>query len=213
MKSYKRQAGFTLVEIAIVLVIIGLLLGAILKGQELIDSSRTKNAINEVSSIKAAHYSYIDRYKRLPGDDTPVTGRGGTWATAANGNGNGVINATAADTFTGNNEVSTYFRQLRAAGFLTGNPADTGANALPRNAFGGLTGVVYANVQGNPQPVLAVCQGNVPGKAAVAMDTQSDDGRPNGGTVRATQGANNAAPAGAAGAYNEGQVYTVCTAI
>ncbi|MGK9626049.1 prepilin-type N-terminal cleavage/methylation domain-containing protein, partial [Salmonella enterica subsp. enterica] len=61
MKSYKRQAGFTLVEIAIVLVIIGLLLGAILKGQELIDSSRTKNAINEVSSIKAAHYSYIDR--------------------------------------------------------------------------------------------------------------------------------------------------------
>ena len=66
---------------------------------------------------------------------------------------------------------------------------------------------------GYTQNTLQICQGNVPGKAAVAMDTQSDDGRPNGGTVRATQGANNAAPARAAGAYNEGQVYTVCTAI
>ena len=40
----KQQSGFTLVEIAIVLVIIGLLLGGVLKGQELINSAKVKPA-------------------------------------------------------------------------------------------------------------------------------------------------------------------------
>ena len=63
---------------------------------------------------------------------------------------------------------------------------------------------------------IKVCQGNVPGKAAAAMDTQADDGRPGTGSMRANVGANNAAPAAAALAttavYDEGQTYTTCTA-
>lgn len=43
----RRQSGFTLIEIAIVLVIIGLLLGGILKGQELINSARVKNLASD----------------------------------------------------------------------------------------------------------------------------------------------------------------------
>ena len=55
-----------------------------------------------------------------------------------------------------------------------------------------------------------VCMGNVPGKAAAALDVQLDDGRPDNGSFRATQGANNVVPGGAAAAYSEDQTYTVC---
>ena len=67
MKS--RQDGFTLVEIAIVLVIIGLLLGGILKGQEMITQAKIKNVIADISGVSAAMYGYQDRYRALPGDD------------------------------------------------------------------------------------------------------------------------------------------------
>ena len=61
MRPDHRQCGFTLVEIAIVLVIIGLLLGAILKGQEMITQARIKNVINDFNGISAAYASYQDR--------------------------------------------------------------------------------------------------------------------------------------------------------
>ena len=64
----KQQKGFTLVEIAIVLVIIGLLLGGILKGQELINSARVRNLADQNSGVQAAYYGFIDRYRRIPGD-------------------------------------------------------------------------------------------------------------------------------------------------
>ena len=64
-----NQKGFTLVEIAIVLVIIGLLLGGILKGQEMIIQAKIKNAITDFSGVSAAYYGYQDRYRALPGDD------------------------------------------------------------------------------------------------------------------------------------------------
>ncbi|HEY4998029.1 MAG TPA: prepilin-type N-terminal cleavage/methylation domain-containing protein, partial [Usitatibacter sp.] len=70
MKS--QQSGFTLVEIAIVLVIIGLLLGGILKGQELINSAKVKNIANDFRVIPTYIYAYQDKYKSLPGDDANV---------------------------------------------------------------------------------------------------------------------------------------------
>ena len=62
------ERGFTLVEIAIVLVIIGMLLGAVLKGQELIFNSKVKATYNLSREASAAMYGYQDRYKQLPGD-------------------------------------------------------------------------------------------------------------------------------------------------
>ncbi len=70
MKS--QQSGFTLVEIAIVLVIIGLLLGGILKGQELINSAKVKNLANDFRTIPTYIYAYQDKFKNLPGDDDAV---------------------------------------------------------------------------------------------------------------------------------------------
>ncbi|HZX33081.1 MAG TPA: prepilin-type N-terminal cleavage/methylation domain-containing protein [Rhodocyclaceae bacterium] len=213
----RKQGGFTLVEIAIVLVIIGLLLGGVLKGQEMIENGRVKSASNDLNGITAAYNSYIDRYRRIPGDDGPqgtLNARGGSWGNAvAAGNVNGTIDAATGDAFNGTGEVDNFFQHLRAAGFLTGDANATGANALPTNAWGGRVGILNAaGIQGraNNAVRLMACMGNVSGKAAQALDAQLDDGAPNRGSLRATQGGNNTVPAGAAGAYNEGQVYTVC---
>src|ERR1700685_4461522 len=88
----KHQSGFTLVEIAIVLVIIGLLLGGVLKGQELIFNSKVKATFNLSREMSAAVNSYIDRYGQLPGDDTQAATRFPAAAPLpVNGNGDGNI--------------------------------------------------------------------------------------------------------------------------
>ncbi len=214
MKS--KQSGFTLIEIAIVLVIIGLLLGGVMKGQELIESSRAKSAANDMNGIVAAYNGYIDRYRRLPGDDgdlAALIARGGNWATVTlAGNINGAIAAANADTFAATGETATFFAHLRAAGFLTGDHR-LGAvvDALPTNAFGGRTSINNAASQGRPAARLSVCMSNVPGKAARALDVQLDDSASNGGTLRANLGGGATAPAAAAAAaYDEAQTYTIC---
>jgi prepilin-type N-terminal cleavage/methylation domain-containing protein len=68
MNQMKQQSGFTLVEIAIVLVIIGLLLGGVLKGQEMINSAKVKNMIGDFRSVSSLVYAYQDRFKAFPGD-------------------------------------------------------------------------------------------------------------------------------------------------
>src|SRR2546422_8366551 len=92
----KRQQGFTLVEIAIVLVIIGLLLGGILKGQEMITQAKIKNVIADFSGVSAAYHGYQDRYRAIPGDDPNAATR---WASMTNpapvpGDGNGIVSGT-----------------------------------------------------------------------------------------------------------------------
>ena len=68
--NIRKQSGFTLVEIAIVLVVIGLL--GILKGQQLINSARVRNMADQNSGVQAAYYGFIDRFRNLPGDMTPT---------------------------------------------------------------------------------------------------------------------------------------------
>ena len=71
--SKSKQGGFTLIEIAIVLVIIGLLLGGVLKGQELINTARVRALNNSVDGVTAAWFSFQDRYRAFPGDYTQAT--------------------------------------------------------------------------------------------------------------------------------------------
>src|SRR5216117_1484214 len=76
-RKKSTEMGFTLVEIAIVLVIIGLLLGGILKGQEMITQAKIKNVINDFNGVTVAITSYQDRYRAIPGDDQNAAAR---WA-------------------------------------------------------------------------------------------------------------------------------------
>src|SRR5258706_486769 len=69
------ESGFTLVEIAIVLVIIGLLLGGILKGQEMITQAKIKNVMSDFSGISAGYHGYQHRYRAIPGDDSGAVAR------------------------------------------------------------------------------------------------------------------------------------------
>ena len=220
LKPFARQSGFTLVEIAIVLVIIGLLLGGVLKGQEMIENGRIKNAINDMNGVSAAYQSYIDRFQRLPGDDGPLatlTARGGNWSNVTlGGNNDGVIAITQAQVFATGGESVPFWQALKAAGFVAGNPADVGVVALPRNAFSGLTGVGSGVTPAAGVARLSVCMSQVPGKAARAIDTQFDDGLAGSGSVLATlgaAGANTAPGAIAEAAYSEDQIYTVCRAL
>lgn len=68
MGHLKSSRGFTLVELAIVLVIIGIILGAVLKGQELINNAKVKRVQNDLRGIEAAMWTYYDRAGRMPGD-------------------------------------------------------------------------------------------------------------------------------------------------
>ena len=63
-----KTRGFTLVELAIVLVIIGIILGAILKGQELLNNSRAKRLQNDLRGLEAAIWTFYDRFGKFPGD-------------------------------------------------------------------------------------------------------------------------------------------------
>src|SRR5471032_2104216 len=109
-----RQAGFTLVEIAIVLVIIGLLLGGILKGQEMIVQAKVKNSITDFSGVSAAYYGYQDRYRAIPGDD-PGTARWGLTPPASAGD--RVLTGLAAPAAP-TDESALWWDHLRRSGFV-----------------------------------------------------------------------------------------------
>jgi prepilin-type N-terminal cleavage/methylation domain-containing protein len=67
--KYLKERGFTLVEMAIVLVIIGLLLGAVLRGSQLVRNARVKALANDLRGYYAAVYTFMDKNGRLPGDN------------------------------------------------------------------------------------------------------------------------------------------------
>ena len=94
MHGFRRQQGFTLVEMAIVLVIIGLLLGGILKGQELITSARVRNIADQNSGIQAAYYGFIDRYRQVPGDWGQANAVQSIPGVLTGGNANGRLDAS-----------------------------------------------------------------------------------------------------------------------
>jgi prepilin-type N-terminal cleavage/methylation domain-containing protein len=219
MQQAGKQKGFTLIEIAIVLVIIGLLLGGVLQGQQLIENSRVKSAVNDFNGIAAGAFSYQDRYGRLPGDDPgAVPARGGSWPASAAGDGDGVIKDDTTSVFAPDaaSETAYFFQNLRSAGFISGDATQTGKLALPANPFGGLITISTSgalNDGTNDLNGTKVCMGNVSGTAAIALDTQLDDGKSQTGRFRAHEdgGVPNTKPDTTADtAYSEDKNYTVC---
>ena len=207
-----KQGGFTLVEIAIVLVIIGLLLGGILKGQELIQSARVRSLADAATGIQAAYFGFIDRYRQIPGD------WGGAQALAAIGNnyppgppppggdGSGALTQTGLPGDAA--ESSAAWTQLSFAGFIQQGQYLGGAGAYtaavfnppggpilaPQNSFSGLMilsrSAGYQQNVGVPAPRLGLFIGrNVPVNVLQELDVKMDDGStPNSagsGTLRA----------------------------
>ncbi len=205
-----KQKGFTLVEIAIVLVIVGLLIGGVLKGQEMITNAKIKRIESDNAGIAAAMFSYQDRYLQLPGDDSDATGRfDGVDATFANGTGDGLI-AGAWDSAVADAETVQFWRHLRAAGLV---PGGADLDTQPSNAYGGKIGI-HDGALGIGGHVLVF--GALEGAIAKILEARLDDTFTNSGRVRGEltavdtiNAAGNAAPVAAAAAYSDESRYNI----
>jgi prepilin-type N-terminal cleavage/methylation domain-containing protein len=181
------QNGFTLAEIAVVLIVVALVLGGVLRGQEMISQAKVKHVVADISGVSAAMYSYHDRYRALPGDDKGSN----RWALTPTATaGNGVIEGTYASTTAGE-ESRLFWHHLRLAGFVAGV-----GDEIPFNPLFGRTGVQTGDGAGggvlstdtSTQPIagLVLCTANLPGKIAIAVDSHMDDGRGTTGSIRAS---------------------------
>jgi prepilin-type N-terminal cleavage/methylation domain-containing protein len=183
-----KTRGFTLVELAIVLVIIGIILGAILKGQELIFNAKVKRLQSQVKELLAAFYTYYDKYGYYPGDDPTANSR---WSVAA-GNGDGVIAGGYCDT--NGEESCLLWQHLRLANIISGDPNDTNpASMVPKHAWGGAIHIFSGTytVGGTTRSSHWIALLNLPGDAAAALDRLMDDGNCNSGSMAAQYGACN----------------------
>ena len=208
----KPQTGFTLVEIAIVLLIVGLLLGGVLKGQELIDSAKAKNLAQDLRSIPAMVHAYQDKFRALPGDDAAAVRHlcsGGDTCTVV-GNGNGLINGVW-DASSGV-ETVRFWQHLRLANLMTGSTDTDDPGFLPRNALGGRLGVQRGNGALGMTGSLVVCSGAIPGKLVRQLDIALDDGDPAAGSLRAgSPGDSGLVAISAANPLLEANAHTVCS--
>ncbi|MGU9951121.1 MAG: type II secretion system protein [Gammaproteobacteria bacterium WSBS_2016_MAG_OTU1] len=182
--------GFTLVEIAIVVVIAGLLVGGIFKGTDLINSARVRSAMDQQVSIQIAWDSFINRYKELPGDypnaADHISGAATPPASTMIGavSGDGVIIAI---------ESPIVFQHLTAAGLLRcpacvqvtlGMPSPENS---PVNPYGGLLAIYSDNVYAgdhNNERRLALWSVQIPANVLHEIDAKIDDSHPGTGVFR-----------------------------
>ena len=231
----RNQSGFTLIEIAIVLVIIGLLLGGVLKGQELINSAKVKNLATDFRNIPIYIYGYQDKFRALPGDDacaytgascvnahlvTPTTNG------VPNGNGDGVIGGNWSDTAT-TSEAYNFWQHVRQAGLAPGATDPTG-DYRPTNALGGAIGVQSGTSTVTNSPILdsggnpirgsyIVCSSGILGKFVKQLDIQMDDGVTDSGSMMAeptgTALGKKATPTTGTNGIDDAASYTVCMGV
>lgn len=188
----RHQRGFTLIEIAIVLVIIGLLLGGVLKGQELITGARVRNIIQQQDGVKAAYFGFLDRYRALPGDYanakatiTGITDVAGCGNGTGNGNGDGTILAAL-------NENILAWEHLSKAGFINGSytcaAAPAVATSAPANPYGQFLNLIYDNgyaANGAAQTRHNLkTGGSIPSDILGEIDRKVDDGNAVTGSFR-----------------------------
>lgn len=179
-----KQKGFTLVEIAIVLVIVGLLIGGVLKGQEMITNAKLKRIESDNAGIAAAMFSYQDRYLQLPGDDDAASTRFSLYTDGINdpvaadidGSSDGVIDGTWIGA--ANEETANMWKHLRAAGLVPGGGDD---DTQPTNAYGGNIGVRNGSLLLSGHVTIF---GSIEGPIASILEARLDDGSPATGRVQ-----------------------------
>jgi type II secretory pathway pseudopilin PulG len=144
----RTKTGFTLLEIAIGLLVLGLLVAGIMRGQELLTAARVRQVVQQQDSVRTAFYGFQDRFQSLPGDYNrasstiaDVSQACGVAGSPGNGDGNGYVQGT-------NGEYLLVWDHLSKAGFLTGrytceSNTTVNANTAPRNRYGQFIQLVY----------------------------------------------------------------------
>lgn len=205
MRSYKNQKGFTLVELAIVLIIIGLIVSSVLVGQDIIKAAELRATTTQLNKFQTAVNVFIGKFGGIPGDVNGAnfftTGAGTSDGTAGKGDSNGIItrsgSASAINTLTG--EITDFWAHLSAgAGLIPGTYDGDDGNSVsydfPILPFGALGWGVYG-VSAQNYFVAGVASASsytltnafVP-VDAFNIDDKIDDGAPLSGAVQALSG-------------------------
>lgn len=196
---FRDNKGFTLVELAVVMVIIGLLIGGILKGQEMIENARVNAAISQIKAVTAASSTFQDMYDAIPGDMLTAAAR--LPGAPGNGDGNNQLDNAPFVVPAAGDETILFFEHLAAADLLAGTLTTNGMGADIRGAEISVSeqvgaaqvGDSAANVSGR----FIVIAESAGGPATVGLtplqagriDRKLDDGDPDTGSVLATGGA------------------------
>ncbi|MBF0334622.1 MAG: prepilin-type N-terminal cleavage/methylation domain-containing protein [Alphaproteobacteria bacterium] len=198
----ERQGGFTLIELSIVLVLIGLIIGGVLKGQELIRSTRLKMTISQWDAIKAATNAFQDKYVALPGDYSQAT----TYIVNAvtGGDGDGVVGAGGVITFAGTangTEERAFWNHLLRANLLSGPDQNAAggwrmATKISNRHFSVLQGTYggraahWLRLGAGADTTVGI--NGFTGMDAAELDRKFDDATPSTGTIQghdSTEGA------------------------
>jgi type II secretory pathway pseudopilin PulG len=205
MKS-RTQQGFTLLEIAILIVIVGLILAGVIKGQEMITSAKVKRVAGQIDEIRAAYFGFQDRYKALPGDyaDADVYIDCGASA-CLKGDGDGRIRAN--DTPIAGSQAHEdilVWTHLSGSGLLKGDYKMADGESLatdtdtPRNPYSAYLQIVFdgdygLGGAGVPRHQLKTGP-QIPVEVVAELDRKTDDGKPYTGAVQFSAYAANGAP-------------------
>ncbi len=185
------SSGLTLIETAMVLVVIGMLLGFMMKGQELINGATVNHLTLDFKNVPLYIYGYQEKFKAFPGDDANLSNHlpgAVPCSPPAAGkcvSGNGLIDGIWSDT-TDASESYVVWQHIRLAGLADGSlDTNDSSDYIPRNSVGGQIGVSsYSPIIGLKGSVI-VCSDAIPGKFAKQLDVLMDDGNTATGYMRA----------------------------
>jgi prepilin-type N-terminal cleavage/methylation domain-containing protein len=179
------EQGFTLVELAIVMIIIGLLIGGILKGQELINNARISSTISQIKGIDAAMSGFRDKFDAVPGDmknaDTRLPGCTASPCFVAGTNGDGRIDYAFNGAPSG--EGLAAFPQMAVADLISGvAPSPTAANGLtwggdfPAASIGGGFHIGFSNGNAALPNEQGAVPANIRGGHYLALHSEAANG-------------------------------------
>lgn len=203
----RGQEGFSLVELAIVLIIIGLIVGGVLKGQELIESARVNSVQTQLNEIRVASTTFLNKYGDLPGDIQAADAGRLPGAPNFGGDGNGRVDTAAGtpenerlSTGTDVTESTAFWQHLRLAGLIggvtenSGNPGVTTGNEALASRVGGIYSILFETrndssghwIQLGTEPATADGNNDDPiltPNQLRGIDVKSDDGVPTSGNI------------------------------
>ncbi len=148
----RKQQGFSLIEIAIVLLVIVLITGSTLRGSEMIYQAKIDNLKKQYDEISSLIMTYYSNYNYLPGDDPNAGERRYDNNSSYNGNGNHIIDGSYASV-RDQDESRKIWGHLRTEGFDSRDSKDL---SNPTNVFGGIVGISGQKINGKNLDVYIV---------------------------------------------------------